>query len=188
MEECEKFKNKTNLYNICIGKSDLPKWKINKYRVMLGLSLLYDEEDFTPPCVNSTPKAVQQKASKKKSKYSLFERGVGTELLKIYEKAGVPACSKCIELANVMNKMGVEKCSENIEFLVEDIFPRAKAWVQDNHPWIHSLFPNALEDAGIRMKIRLDINKAIANYKRNTSNTPIKLAKPKRNGGCGCGK
>lgn len=187
-KECDKFKKQKNLYNICIGDTHLPKWKVNQYRVKIGLKPLYEDIDFTPPRTKSTPKVIQKKASKEKvSKYAFYAPGVGTELLKIYEKAGVPTCSKCIDLAMQMNEWGVDGCIEKMDFILEDILPRARAWIKDNQPWIDKLFPNVIEDLGIKMKVKLDINRAIANYKNNDQKQ-LKIKTQPRSGGCGCGK
>src|SRR5262249_4997382 len=47
-----------------------------------------------------------------------------------------------------------------------DILPRAKHWVANNMPWVHMLLPGAVEDFGIRRRLRSDIAKAIDNYAR----------------------
>lgn len=117
--------------------------------------------------------------------------GPGTELIGIYKNAGVPTCQECIDLAEQMDAWGPDVCLEKIEFLIEDILPRAKSWVEQNKPWIHKLLPNAIEDTAIRFKIRMDIKDAIARAKKKT---PVKLEsvktpvviKPKKKG-CGCG-
>lgn len=187
-KKCDKFKKQKNLYNICTGNTDLPKWKVNQYRLKLGIPPLYKNIDFNPPCTKSTPKVVQVKSSKEKnSAYDFYPPGVGTELLKIYEKAGVPTCSKCIDLAMKMNEWGVNGCTEKMDLILEDILPRARAWIKDNQPWIDKLFPNVIEDLGIKMKVKLDINRAISNYKNNKKN-PAKIKRLRRSGGCGCGK
>lgn len=91
--------------------------------------------------------------------------GPGTELVLIYQKAGVPPCKSCKDLATKMDKIGIEGCEETIDQIVEDIIPRAKAWVATNRPWVHRLLPGVVEDAGIKAKVRLDVERAIENAK-----------------------
>lgn len=93
--------------------------------------------------------------------------GPGTELVLIYQKAGVPPCKSCKDLASKMDKIGIEGCEEKIDQIVEEIIPRAKAWVATNRPWVHRLLPGVIEEAGIRSKVRLDVNKAIENAKKS---------------------
>lgn len=88
--------------------------------------------------------------------------GPGTELLRMYHDAGVPRCPACIAMAAQMNKWGVDGCREKIEAITDDILPRAKIWMSENHPFIHRLLPSVVEDAGIRIKIKHDVQKAIS--------------------------
>jgi hypothetical protein len=87
--------------------------------------------------------------------------GPGAELLKIYREAGVPTCAACVVMAAQMNQWGPATCREKVDIIVEDVFPRAKIWVEENRPFIHALLPGIVEDIGIRRKIRSDILKAI---------------------------
>lgn len=112
--------------------------------------------------------------------------GPGTELIKIYQEAGVPSCSQCNDLATLMDEWGADKCEENIAFLIDDILPRAKNWIANNKPWVHRLLPNTVEEIGIRIKVRGDIKEAIERSRKQ--NTPVQLKTPvKKTGGCGCG-
>jgi glycosyltransferase involved in cell wall biosynthesis len=80
----------------------------------------------------------------------------------MYEDAGIPHCQQCVELAKKMNQWGAEKCLENIDHIVEEIFPRAKEWVKQNKPWSNKLFPNIVKYAAIRLRIKSDVEKAIS--------------------------
>jgi len=179
-KECEGLSKAKQ--DICNGNSDLPDWKINAYRQRWGLEPLSDTE--IPKNKKNTNKPIP---IKKKSKY-----GPGTELIKIYKEAGVPPCNQCYELADKMNEWGVEGCKNNIDAIIEDILPRAKRWVENHKPWVHKLLPNLVKESAIKIKIKSDIQKAIANAEKSTKKSttkPIKRGgsiKPQR--GCGCGK
>lgn len=172
MEECEQFKHNQHLYNICAGTANMPKWKIDKYRINFGLPPLFNEP--IPEVVLS---------------YDNIGYGPGSELLDIYSKQGMPPCQDCFSLARRMNIWG-SNCSSKIEEIVEDILPRAKKWVELNMPWVHNLLPNTIEDYSIKIKIKNDISLAIKNYKLNKSKSTVNLnttKAPPRVGGCGCG-
>lgn len=102
------------------------------------------------------------------AKASADKAGPGAALLKLFHAAGVPTCPACIVMAAQMNQWGVEGCKENVEKIIEDIFPRAKIWVSENRPFIHSLLPGAIEDIGIRRKIRSYVFAAIAAAEADT--------------------
>jgi hypothetical protein len=166
------------LYNICTGAADLPKWKIDKYRINFGLSPLFNE---LPPEVILD--------------YDNIGYGPGSELLNIYSAQGMPPCQDCFKLARQMNIWG-DSCSSRIDHIVEDMFPRAKMWVKENMPWA-TMFP-AIGDPVIRLRLRSDISKAIEAWKvekttsKRDSVIPKKQTMPKevvvgKSGGCGCG-
>lgn len=87
--------------------------------------------------------------------------GPGTELLRIYEAAGIPSCQACRDLAQQMNNWGVEGCELRLLEIVEEIFPRAQGWIAENHPWLHAILPNCMEEGAIRLKVHSDVAQAI---------------------------
>lgn len=197
MEECEKFRAFPNKYSICIGESNISKWKIDTYRIRWGLEPLFNVERPEPSQeqlkqIGSTRSITPNQA--REGERDEMGEGPGTELIKIYKAAGVPACSQCYALAKQMNLWGPDKCLERLEFLVDDILPRAKSWVEQNRPWIHKLLPNAIEDTAIKFKIRMDLKEAIDRASNIVVQPTLeskpeqqKTAPPKRKG-CGCSK
>jgi hypothetical protein len=107
--------------------------------------------------------------------------GAGTELVRIYQNAGVPPCKACKDLAARMDKIGIEKCEETIDKIVEDILPRAKNWIATNRPWVHRLLPGAVEDAGIKIRLKMDVDRAIKNAKIAKKRLVKKIQKKYRN-------
>ena len=76
MSDCDHLIKNKNMYNICIGNTDLPKWKENKYREKIGLSPLYSDEEINIKSVDNELIL----------SYNNIGYGVGTELLHIYKK------------------------------------------------------------------------------------------------------
>jgi hypothetical protein len=103
------------------------------------------------------PTTINQRAS---------SEGPGTELIRIYQDAGMPPCKACKDLAATMDRIGISQCEKTIDKIVEDILPRAKSWIATNRPWIHRLLPGVVEDAGIKAKIKMDVHLAIQNAKK----------------------
>lgn len=128
------------------------------------------------------------------SKPKKKEYGPGTELLAIYKTAGMPTCLACLTLAQKMNAWGIEGCRSRITEIVADILPRAKHWIAENKPWINKLIPNAISDAGIKLKIKQDVVKAIglaqvANEKRKKTRLEFVEKNASVSSSCGgCGK
>jgi hypothetical protein len=179
--ECQRFYG--NKQSICNGDTNIPKWKVDQYRILWGLEPLYGTEKPNGSTTNNKPQFIKSK--------NTLGTGPGTELIKIYEQAGVPSCSQCYELADKMNKWGVDGCLQNLNKIVEDILPRAKQWIASNKPWVNKLLPDRLKEAGIIMKIKQDVNIAISKTKEKRSTFSISVAeKPKRTPvrNCGCGK
>lgn len=183
MEECNRFSPDSRLYQICTGTADLSKFKINKYRERWGMEPLFDgvdNERYVSPRV--TPRVVTQKVK--------IEHGPGTELLKIYEEAGIPSCQACYDLAQQMNRWGVDGCTQRHDEIVNDIVPRAMTWIADNATWADKLFPNIIKETAVRIKIGNDVSKAIDNAKKLKTvkqKPPIRKI-PRNSGGCGCSK
>lgn len=172
MEECKQFDTE-HLYNICTGKADMPKWKMDAYRVKFGLK----------PLFNQVKEEVELT-------YETIGCGPGSVLMQKYKDSGVPPCQACFKLAKKMNLWGPDRCLKNIGEIVEDILPRAKAWVKNNAPWTHFLLPGIVEDAGLRLKISSDVKVAI-----EASRTPQNVISNKVNSSsrasgspCACGQ
>lgn len=96
-----------------------------------------------------------------------FSKGAGSELYQLFKSKGIPSCGNCQDLARKMNAWGVEGCRQRRDEIVEDIFPRAKAWISQNHPWIHNLLPDLVKDPAIRSRIGEYIDEAIARAEAN---------------------
>lgn len=177
--ECDQFIGIDNKYKICTGEAaHLPKYKIDMYRVRWGLEPLYNEVKVRSGD-NVVNGVIEATGPKTKDLYGLnLDDGPGTVLIQMYKDAGVPACSQCIDLAKQMNRWGPDHCEKEIEFLVNEIFPRAKSWVKENRPWIDKLLPNIIEDAAIRIKIRTDLYKAIETFKTMKASAEPKKANP----------
>jgi hypothetical protein len=174
MKECEHLIKRDHLYKICCGTANIPKWKIDQYREKMGLSKLFNEEKST----------IKREIKERVLDYNTIGYGVGSELLEIYKKSGVPPCQQCFKLAQQMNIWGEEGCIQNMDYIIGDIMPRAKEWLAENKPWAHKLLPDLIEDSAIKIKLSLDIKLAIHNY--NIKKNINKLAKSEK--GCNCGK
>ena len=176
--ECEIFSDRQKLYDICTGNSNLPRWKIDAYRIKMGLEPLFFEQ--IPENSSSAPEVF----SGPKDPYSNLGNGPGTEMLLMYKEAGIPACQQCFDLAHKMNMWGPDKCEENIDAIIDDIMPRAKAWIDNKAPWISNLIPNFMKEGAVAIKIRSDVRESI----KKSRDRNITVSIPAKNTtGCGCG-
>ena len=171
--ECDdKFLSGSRNWLICTGQANLPTYKINAYRQRWGLTpfpLEYGEPTKAEPLdYDPVPEVVFHGYSVSQGAPPVIKKvyGPGTELLRIYEAAGVPTCDACKELVQQMNNWGVAECRKRHEQIVDDIFPRAKEWVAQNMPWTHALLPGCVEDYGIYQRISSDVVKAIDEAER----------------------
>ena len=82
-------------------------------------------------------------------------------MLEIFSTAGVPHCQACIDSAAQMDAWGVQGCRERLPEIIEDILPRAREWMAGNQPWAHRLTPDCVEDAALRVGIRVKVIQAI---------------------------
>lgn len=141
----------------------LPVAKCNGYRRHRGLPPLPDNATAPPAGSQQKPGCGKSRtaATVKQPATEVWPPGPGTELLRMYEAAGVPSCQACKDLARRMNEWGSSGCRERLDQIVAEIMPRAKAWVEKNRPWIHKLLPNVIEEAGIRHRVRGDVVKVI---------------------------
>tara|TARA_R110000824_G_scaffold134130_1_gene297049 strand:- start:637 stop:2481 length:1845 start_codon:yes stop_codon:yes gene_type:complete len=117
--------------------------------------------------IKKRPKGLRKGTSRKgggcgcSTKRKKISQGPGTELLAIMKAKGVPSCQGCRDAAKRMDDWGFRGCRERIELIIEEILPRARDWVAKDRKWIHRLLPNAVEDAGIRIALRVYIDQAI---------------------------
>jgi GT2 family glycosyltransferase len=169
MSECDKLP--AGRRRICDGTSGLPLARVNDYRESWGLAPL-----------SELPKGVTVKEPSKKVRASVkptkpatkTNSGPGTELAAIFDAKGVPSCQQCRALASRMDRWGIAGCRDRMEEIIEDIFPRAKEWVQQNRKFVHALLPSAVEDFAIRTVIRSHVETAIENAEKRT----VKIEKP----------
>jgi hypothetical protein len=170
--ECDAFPAGTRKWQICRGEAGLPPQKTDAYRESWGLPPL-----FGPAApLSETPAAIPELVFHGHSVSEIESGGTrkklygpGSELLKIYEAAGVPSCDACRELAQQMNDWGVVECRAKLDQIVADIMPRAKEWVAQKYPWVSRLLPDVVEDFGIARRIRSDVTKAIDECERTIS-------------------
>lgn len=169
-DECtERFSIGTRNWLICTGVANLPIYKINAYRTLWGFSsfdIPYDEPGPTtsiPQYLKDVEVTLHGHSVSEEGSTPTVKKlyGPGTELLRIYEAAGIPSCQACKDLAQQMNNWGVEGCELRLLEIVEEIFPRAQEWIAENHPWLHAILPNRLEEGAIRLKIHSDVAQAI---------------------------
>ena len=196
--ECDCFTVGSRKWLICRNEAGLSAKKTNAYRKQWGLLALDlpDEHIVTTDTAanNIIPEFVFHGQSLS-DEISLIKNklyGPGTELLKIYEAAGVPTCDACKELAQQMNNWGVEKCREKIEKILEDIMPRAIEWVDKKYSWAMILIPNAIEEMVIYTKVKSDVLKAISIAESVIADRKAKklniFTGEKKSGGCSaCG-
>lgn len=163
MPECDVFGEGSRQYYVCRGEAGLSRKKTDWYRVeRWGFDPLYPEtKEELAPIPESVPELVFHGKSVSENQTSHRLYGPGTELLEIYKSAGVPHCDACMELAQQMNDWGVDACRLKINDIVQDMLPRAKAWITQNKPWMAILIPDAIEEIGITIKLKWDISKAI---------------------------
>jgi hypothetical protein len=165
MKECEHLP--AGIRRICEGQGGLTLERVNAYREKYGVETLEALPEGAVVHEVETMRSTRAAFSHPDPKGS--PHGPGTELKKIFEAVGVPTCQACQELTTMMNQWGVAGCRQRIESIVNDILPRAKDWMKDNRPWIHALLPNAVEDWGIRQRIRGYITEAIEAAERKES-------------------
>lgn len=167
---CDRFPIGSRKYQICVGEADLPLEKVNAYRASWGLEPIAELNAYctTRVVVHQGQAPIRRirrvEHSKRlpcKCSVKTPSHGPGTELIEAFQKWKVPPCQQCKDLAAKMNIWGIAGCRERVDVIVEDIFPRAKEWLAANKPWAHAMLPEVTEDAGIRLKIRFDVKRAI---------------------------
>jgi orotate phosphoribosyltransferase len=183
--ECDHLPEGSRLRAICDGSADLPSEKIDAYRRRMGLGPLYGT-DAPPPqprerAMGSNPKPTPPQTEKPrrnrggcgscgggaKSKERITPPpngwGPGSQLLKIFESAGVPHCQECLDLAARMDRWGKRGCRHRLDRIVREILPRARAWIAEERPFVHVLLSaSRLEEAALRAALAGKIKRAIA--------------------------
>lgn len=169
--ECDHFTGR--IREICTGAALMPIQKINTYRRNWGLKPLPDDGRNVPsisgPVIVRSTAIPKTKACGKCGRTAkqpaapivIPETGPGWQLIQQWAKLGVPPCQACKDLAAQMDQWGVPGCRDRLTDIVDDILPRAKAWVQTKQPWIHAMLPGIIEDVALRFKIRKDVTAAI---------------------------
>lgn len=170
--ECEKFTGR--LRQLCDGTAELPTARINAYREKWGLAPLTDAD--RPDDVTREALTVRREVR------HLNGWGPGSRLVARYKERGVPACQACHELACKMDALGPDGCVEQRKALIADILPRAKEWIEQQKPWVASLFgiaPDAVEDFVLSRRIGSDIDWAIEQARTCSREAlPSKSVKP----------
>lgn len=104
--------------------------------------------------------------------------GPGKELTELfkrkYSKYNFKACQLCAALASQMNEWGPDKCKENLSIIVEDILPRAKAVIAENHPKISSMVPGVIQEFAIKERLKSDVLEAIEIARKKEESRPGK--------------
>lgn len=194
--ECELFETGSRKWEICRGESELSNAKTDAYRKKWGMPPLFPATDppDQEPSEQKIPELIFHGTSVDDPTLRNKLYGPGSELLKIYEAAGVPHCDACKALAQEMNNWGIGECRERIDEIVADILPRAKFWIAENRPWMAKLIPDTVEEFGITVKLKQDINRAIDTAEttiadRRRKRLDIYTGKKKARNGCkSCGK
>ncbi|MEQ9407734.1 MAG: glycosyltransferase family A protein [Fuerstiella sp.] len=162
MADCSHLEDR--LRPICEGTAPLPLAKINVYREHWGLPALNETADTDverPDVVIHDGKAIVPHNVPTAAPTRVIgprvggcgcrvtkppqPAGPGTELLSIFKGAGVPGCQQCAELAKRMDAWGAAGCREHLAEIVEDMLPRAVAWIEADAPWVKSLLPEVTE-------------------------------------------
>jgi hypothetical protein len=150
------------------GRVNLPMSEVNKYRVKEGLEPLD-----SMPSVESVDRVIHPVMTKRQKKMSTAvrascsctvkapESGPGTELKATLKAMGVPPCQQCVEAAKRMNALGVAGCREHLDELAAEMLPRAMEWIAKQHPWIHALMPNVVQEIEATRRITNLITEAI---------------------------
>lgn len=170
--DCASLKGRQR--QLCEGTAAIPLERINLYRSKYwGLPPLSESDR---PQIEIIPTPTRPKKEPKRR----LTGGPGTALINSYAEKGMPHCEACYELALQMDEWGPAGCEERLEFIVSDIFPRAKLWVKENRPWIHLLLPSIVEDSAIRKRIRSDVQGAIATAREGPQAVPVEKKKVNR--------
>lgn len=170
--ECDVFEHGSRKWLICRNEAGLSNRKTDSYRVQWGIPPRFDiSSDVAPEVEHPIPELIFHGHSVSEGHGVVKNKiyGPGSELLKIYEAAGVPSCDACKELAQQMNNWGVDECRKSLDSIVADILPRAKEWVAQQYPWVHRLLPNAIEEYAIVSRIKSDVLKAIDECERTVA-------------------
>lgn len=150
------------------GRVSLSLTVINQYRAKEGLEPLDSKPDAEH--IDRVIHPVRTKRQKKVSSGVRAscacstkppESGPGTELKSTLKAMGVPTCQQCSEAAKRMNALGVAGCRDKIDELAAEMLPRAMEWIARQHPWVHALLPNVVQELEATRRITNLITDAI---------------------------
>lgn len=205
MKECDHLPPGSRIRSICEGTAGLPLQQINAYRTRnLGLAALPEAKyrPALPGIVLAAPRPSRAngeslRAASPGSRVFIRETddpeeiltGPGRELMLLWADKHVPPCDACNLLAQTMNRWGPDGCEVRIDDIVNDILPRAKAWVAENRPFVDALLPSGILEWQIRKQITADVRAAIEKARNNPTPLPSTPSPRKRTHGCtSCGK
>lgn len=89
-----------------------------------------------------TPTFITEPSStkiKSPSPVVVSKNGPGSFLKKRFAELGVPPCQSCSVLASKMDAWGPEGCRQNLQVIVNEMLPRATAWLKSNGGWVNKL-------------------------------------------------
>lgn len=174
MSECDQFRAGSRKHKICTGVADIPKERINVYRRNWGLPPLTEFPDVerkdavvhigNRKIVRTRGRARAtscQGCTSQPRRMAQTPDGPGSELKRAMKQMGLPSCQACKDLAAKMDEWGVAGCRQRQDEIIEDIMPRARDWVDQNHPWASAMFPNCVKDIEIRRRVTRYVNEAI---------------------------
>jgi len=187
--DCDRFPEGSRLREICDGTADLPPAKLDAYRIRLGIDSNYVHDAELRKRERPKPKPVPQPERAARAKIEPGKRkgcqscggksgptpkpngrGPGSQLLKVFEAAGVPHCNDCLILAGRMDRWGKRGCLRRLDKIVADILPRAREWMKENKPFFHRLLSlTKLEDTALNVAIRRKVKDAIRSVPDSSS-------------------
>lgn len=181
----------SKLCEICMGNV-FDNEKTDKFRAIWGLPPLYgDKQDviinkiniskktdtyIDKPPVNKTFEVKHTKSKKggggcgscggKKSNIEIVKQiepngyGPGSQLLNLWKD--MPHCDACYALAAEMDAWGINGCRQRFDFIVMDILPRAKIWMETNQSFAHRILSiTSTEDVILKIAISRQVEKCI---------------------------
>jgi len=185
LHSCAELPANSRIRAICEGKADLPLSKINAYRERWGLGPLREIDGVSPVSAKvrmrrRQPPSIRvirpgQSVARRTSggcrscggqrKSRIFKPngyGPGSKLMELMDKAGIPHCPACVEMAGKMDRWGKVGCRHRMKSIVNDILPRAKKWLASDKPIMHRFLSIAhFEETALRMAIQHKVNEAI---------------------------
>lgn len=173
MSECDSKHGR--LKEICEGRADVPLEVITRYRQRWGMTplpvgfdlsqreriRLAEKREVTARKTGGSCSGCGSTTTTDRRPIVRRKPGPGFELKRIMKGKGLPHCQACKDLAEKMDEWAVEGCKDRLEEIIEDIMPRARDWVEKQHPWASALFPNCIKDIEIRRRVTRYVLQAI---------------------------